>query len=164
MQATGATEKHLQSLALADLITRISNENGDHSQFTIHNSQFTISLAIPHDDVLLAVMRLRGAEIYYRIVNLLSAAAQPVSVSDIYAQTGANINHLRKLVKLDLIRFGSEEVWRDPLADRDFMPAQAPQLTTDQVRAWGRVKVEMIKAEERRQKAEVSLQPSCFMV
>ncbi|MBE2223086.1 MAG: primosomal protein N' [Anaerolineae bacterium] len=148
LQATNATEKHLQSLAEAGLLTRTP------SQSTIHNSQFIISLSIPHSAILPAVMRLRGAETYYNIITLLTAAAQPVSISDIYAETGANITHLRKLVKLDLIRFGSEEVWRDPLADRDFTPAFAPQLTTDQVRAWGRVKVAMIKAEGERQNAE----------
>ena len=60
----------------------------------------------------------------------------------------ANLNHLKKWVKLDLIRLGAEEVWRDPLADRDCIPADAPQLTLDQARIWGRVKVAMIEAED----------------
>ncbi len=149
LQATNATPKHLQSLVDADLITRTRSQfTSDQGSPTI--SQFIIGLAVPPNDVLPAVMRLRGAEIYYQIITLLTDAAQPVAIGDIYAETGANISHLRKLAKLDLIRFGAEEVWRDPLADRDFIPATAPQLTTDQVRAWGRVKVAMIKRRRRK--------------
>lgn len=153
LEATGASQKHLQALIEEGLITRT------HSQFTSDQasptiSQFTISLSLPLAAVLPAVMRLRSAEPYYQVITLLTQAAQPVAVSELYAETGANINHLRKLVKLDLIRFGAEEVWRDPLADRDFTPAAAPQLTADQVRAWGRVKVAMINADDERQQGE----------
>jgi primosomal protein N' (replication factor Y) len=93
-------------------------------------------------------LSLRGGESYYRILKLLARAAQAVNISDIYAATGANINHLRKLAKLDLIRLGDVEVWRDPLADRDFVPSEPPLLTADQARVWGRIKVAMIEAEE----------------
>src|SRR5690606_16776666 len=68
--------------------------------------------------------------------------------SDIYEATGATLAHLKKLAQLDLIRFGSEEVWRDPLADRDFVPAEAPLLTPDQARVWGRIKVEMMAGDD----------------
>lgn len=107
----------------------------------------TISLAIPPKAVLGHVLRLRGAETYHRVLTLLARQAQPVELSVIYADTGANLNHLRKLAGLDLIRFGSEEVWRDPLADRDFVPAEAPMLTADQARAWGRIKMAMLETE-----------------
>jgi primosomal protein N' (replication factor Y) len=40
---------------------------------------------------------------------------------------------------LELIRLTSEEVWRDSLADRDFVPAEAPLLTVDQDRVWKRL-------------------------
>ncbi len=80
-------------------------------------------------------MSLRGADPYYKIITLLAEAAQPIALSDIYAKTGTTLSHLRKLAKLDLIRFGAEEVWRDPLADRDFTPAAAPQLPAP---VWGR--------------------------
>lgn len=144
LQATGASQKHLDALVEAGLVTIADLEFGSDES----DLRKAISLALPHNDVLRATMRLRAAETYYNIITLLTTAAQPVAISEIYAETGANITHLRKLVKLDLIRFGAEEVWRDPLADRDFIPAAAPQLTTDQVRAWGRVKVAMINAEE----------------
>ena len=133
-------------------------------QLTIHNSQFTIqnlvssghlqlleesatlSLAIPPKQVLSHILQLRQATTYHNVLTLLAQAAQPVGLSEIYSQTKATINHLRKLAKLDLIRFGSEEVWRDPLADRDFVPADAPLLTADQARVWGRIKMAMLDA------------------
>ena len=93
-------------------------------------------------------MRLRQATTYHDVLTLLAQAAQPVGLSEIYSQTKATINHLRKLAKLDLIRFGSEAVWRDPLADRDFVPAEPPLLTADQARVWGRIKIAMLEAED----------------
>ncbi|MFQ5421741.1 MAG: hypothetical protein ACE5EY_15420, partial [Anaerolineae bacterium] len=143
LAATNATEKHTKALAAANLVRR---DPLDHSQFTIHNSQFIISLAIPQNEALSHIFRLRSAEKYLAVLTLLRDEARPVAVSDIYAATGASITHLRKLVKLDLIRLGAEEVWRDPLADRDFVPADAPRLTKDQSRAWGRVKVAMLES------------------
>ncbi|MFO7680303.1 MAG: primosomal protein N' [Chloroflexota bacterium] len=166
LQATNATPKHIHALIAQGLITQSVPTSDPGSQLTIDNSQLTISLALHPSALLPAVMRLRGAEIYHRLLTFLADAAQPVALSELYATTTATLTHLRKLEKLDLIRFGAEEVWRDPLADRDFTPAAAPPLTTDQVRAWGRVKVAMIKAEEGKaegkgQKAEnSSLTPS----
>ncbi|MCB9008372.1 MAG: primosomal protein N' [Ardenticatenaceae bacterium] len=129
------------------------------SQSTIHNLEAegfieslqepaTLSLAIPPKQVLSRILQLRQATTYHDILTLLAHAAQPVSLTDIYAQTKATINHLRKLAKLDLIRFGSEEVWRDPLADRDFVPAEPPLLTADQARVWGRIKMAMLGVDE----------------
>ncbi len=161
LAAAGVTKKHIQALIDAKLIIREqstvsreqstensqqSTENDKYSQSTIHNSPFII-LAVSHKEALTHILRLRKAEKYHHILTLLTQEARPVPVSDIYAQTGTNIAHLRKLVNLDLIRLGSEEVWRDPLADRDFVPAEAPMLTADQARAWGRVKVTMLESE-----------------
>ena len=152
LEATGATPEHLQKLAVLGLINRIPAQtitvpSDDNSQFII-DQPAAVSLSIAHQNVLAHILRLRGAEKYHQILTLLTQEARPVPVSAIYAQTGASIAHLRKLVKLDLIRLGSEEVWRDPLADRDFVPAAPPLLTADQARAWGRVKVAMMEQDE----------------
>src|SRR5690606_34230445 len=74
--------------------------------------------------------------------------ARAVPVSEIYAATGATLQHLRRLSELDLVRLGDEHVWRDSLADRDFAPADPPELTLDQARVWGRIKVAMMVAAE----------------
>ena len=80
------------------------------------------------------------------MLHHLATAAQPVPVTDIYAETGATITHLRKLARLDLIRLGDEAVWRDSLADRDFVPVDPPLLTHDQTRL-GRIKSDMLDDE-----------------
>ena len=149
--ATNTTPKHLQALADAQLITRIPAEqlviSSDADEPLIVDQPTAVNLAISSKNTLGQIFRLRHAETYQRVLSLLTREAQPVSISEVYAETSANINHLRKLVKLDLIRLGSEEVWRDPLADRDFIPAEQPLLTHDQARAWGRIKIAMINSE-----------------
>ncbi|MBP6016753.1 MAG: primosomal protein N' [Candidatus Promineofilum sp.] len=107
-----------------------------------------ISLAVPRRRVVGHVLRLRGAEIYGRILAVLAREARAVPIGEIYEATGANLSHLRRLAELDLVRLGDEHVWRDSLADRDFAPADPPELTLDQARVWGRIKVAMIEASE----------------
>ncbi len=158
LSATGTDESHLIALQEAGLIS-ISDFGFQDSETSPPGAQ-TVSLAISPQDAFAHALELRGANKYHAILTLLAQAAQPLSLSDIYAQTGATISHLRRLVKLDLIRLGAEEVWRDPLADRDFMPATAPTLTIDQARVWGRVKVAMIEVEEQRNEADAPLLPS----
>jgi hypothetical protein len=68
-----------------------------------------------------------------------------VPISEITAATKATRAHLNKLADLGLIRYGAEEVWRDPLADKDYPIAEQPLLTTDQARIWGRVKVALLE-------------------
>jgi primosomal protein N' (replication factor Y) len=148
---------------LADLFAQLPSPLDqltiNHSRLTINHlidsghletleEPATLSLAIPPKQVLGHILQLRQATTYHDILRLLAREAQPVNLSDIYAETKATITHLRKLAKLDLIRFGSEEVWRDPLADRDFVPAEPPMLTTDQARVWGRIKMAVLHAEE----------------
>ncbi|MFW6042438.1 MAG: replication restart helicase PriA [Chloroflexota bacterium] len=99
-----------------------------------------VSLAISRQETLRHIFELRNGQNYYAVLDLLRQAAQPLPVSDVYAETDGSMYHLRRLEKQGLIRFGSEEVWRDPLADRDFVPTEAPQLTTDQWRVWQQIK------------------------
>ncbi|MCL4869677.1 MAG: primosomal protein N' [Anaerolineae bacterium] len=106
----------------------------------------SLSLAIPPKAVLSHIFTLRHAALYEAILNRLRGRAQPISTTELYAETGATLSHLKKLIALDLIRVSQEEIWRDPLADRDFTPAEAPLLTHDQARIWGRVKVAMLMA------------------
>ena len=54
----------------------------------------------------------------------------------------------QRLAGLDLVALRATEVWRDSLADRDFAPAEPPELALDQARVWGRIKVAMIEGEE----------------
>lgn len=108
----------------------------------------TVSLLLSPRETEKYLFDYRGGEKYYQVLRLLIEAAAPVSISEIYESTGVTINHLRKLRELELIRFGEEEVWRDPLADRDFVPAQPPQLTSDQREVWLAIKRRMSAEKE----------------
>lgn len=160
LAATGATGKHLEALQAANLIQisdsgqEISPQALPNQQASILNPQSLLSLAIPPDAAFAHALRLRGAEKYQAIITLLAQEARAVPISQLCAQTGATTAHLNRLAKLDLIRLSAEEVWRDPLADRDFVPASAPTLTMDQARAWGRIKIAMMAAEETDEVAE----------
>ncbi len=114
----------------------------------IEQQPAAISLAVPARKVMGHILRLRGAEAYGRVLDYLAEQAQAVPVGRVYEATGATLRHLRRLAELDLLRFGDEHVWRDSLADRDFAPAEPPELTLDQARVWGRIKVAMIEAGE----------------
>ena len=69
-------------------------------------------------------------------LRLLVRENKEVDVSWIYAACGANAADLRFLEKLGMVRFGGQEVLRDPLAGKKFEPATVPKLTADQERAW----------------------------
>jgi len=101
----------------------------------------TLSLAISDEDAFQEALRLKGAERYLSILSLLTREAQPVPLSTIYSETDSSINHLRRLEKLNLIRFRSEEVWRDSLADRDFVPMSPLKLTNDQAKVMSQLQI-----------------------
>ncbi len=101
----------------------------------------SLSLALTAEGVLMHALRLRSAEKYYLVLSFLAREAQPVVLSDIFAETGCTLAHLRRLEKLDLIRFFAEEVWRDSLSDHDFVPVSPPVLTADQEQVWADLKV-----------------------
>ncbi len=107
----------------------------------------TIGLAVSRDELLKVVLELKKGSTYFGILDLLAREAQAVPISEIYASTGANLNHLHRLARLDLVRLSSAEVWRDPLADRDFVPSQAPELTADQMQVWEAIKAFMKPGE-----------------
>ncbi|MCO5199310.1 MAG: primosomal protein N' [Anaerolineae bacterium] len=150
LAATGATTKHLAKLEADGLIHRFAGEtvsvetDGEVLEVV---QPAAVGLAIRPKETLGHILRLRGAQKYNTVLHHLATAAQPVPVTDIYAETGATITHLRKLAKLDLIRLGDEAVWRDSLADRDFVPVDPPLLTHDQARVWGRIKSDMLDDE-----------------
>lgn len=119
-----------------------------------------IGLAVSPKEAVHHLYRLRHAERYDKVLALLTKEARVLPIAEIYAATDTTLTHLKRLADLDLIRLGAEEVWRDPLADRDFAPAEAPRLTADQARAWGRIKIAMIEGDDRERPFDVrSLTP-----
>lgn len=79
------------------------------------------------------------SEYYSVILDLLQAERGPVEISRVYDETGCGRYHLNKLEERGLVAFGSEEVWRDPLADEVFVPTEPPPLTPDQRVVWEEV-------------------------
>ncbi len=70
------------------------------------------------------------------IVELLILEGEPLEVAWIYAESGASLSDLNQLRDEGIIALSEAEVWRDPLAQMDFVPVYAPRLTTDQAKAW----------------------------
>ncbi len=159
LAATGATKKHLTQLEADNLIERVPEKlfeverpDGEMAQLV---EEAVVGLAIQRRQTLGHILRLRKAEKYHAILTLLAEAAQPVPFGEIYEQTGTSRTYLNKLEELQLIRFRSDHVWRNPLADRDFVPTTAPPLTFDQAKVWDEVRV-MMGAEPFSQPAHTS--------
>ena len=110
----------------------------------------TLGLARTGQDTFEDALTLRRAKIYQDVLSFLTDAAQPVPIGMIQKSTGCTLNHLRRLEKLDLIRFSTEEIWRDSLADRDFIPVSAPELTIKQNDVWVRLQELIDEAEQDR--------------
>ncbi|MFQ5923089.1 MAG: primosomal protein N', partial [Anaerolineales bacterium] len=73
------------------------------------------------------------------VLETLVGQGHPLQTSAIYARTGANSSDLRYLEERGLVGFGGLEVWRDPVADLEFVPADPPKLTVDQKRVWSEI-------------------------
>jgi len=73
------------------------------------------------------------------VLNYLVTQTEPVWVSWAYAETGCTLADLKALEQLGLVELSEGELLRDPLADRDYVPTQAPLLTADQSTAWAAI-------------------------
>ncbi|MCC6188883.1 MAG: primosomal protein N' [Anaerolineales bacterium] len=80
------------------------------------------------------------------ILDFLAGDFEPVDVSWVYAQTGANLQDLKDLAEIGLVDLGEAEVWRDSLAGKEFVPVEPPELTPDQQAVWAAVDA-VIKAQ-----------------
>ena len=69
-------------------------------------------------------------------MRVLVNEPQEMDVSWVYASSGANAADLRYLEKQGLVSFGEQQVWRNPLADRETAADIVPQLTADQASVW----------------------------
>ncbi len=74
------------------------------------------------------------------VLELLVAQGHALQVSQVYSETGANSADLRFLEKRELVGFRGLEVWRDPVAELEFVAAEPPELTEDQLRVWDEIR------------------------
>jgi primosomal protein N' len=84
--------------------------------------------------------------------DFLRQQTYPLEVTAVYAATGATAVMLNALVKQGLAQFGERLVWRDSLADRDFVASQPLALTDEQQQAWN-----VIRAAMRRYQGTIDL-------
>lgn len=75
-----------------------------------------------------------------RIVKLLARFPQGLDASVVYDETGANASTLKALEDRGLVARGSRSVYRDSLADHDFIPTEQLELTGDQQRVWNSIR------------------------
>jgi primosomal protein N' (replication factor Y) len=73
------------------------------------------------------------------MLQALLQASAPLDVSVLYAESGGNLNDLRFLEQRGLVSLGESEIWRNPLAQYDHQPLEAPALTQDQQSVWEKI-------------------------
>ena len=69
-------------------------------------------------------------------MDALAGEAGPVWVGWLYAEANTDLDTLRELAAAGLIHLAEAEIWRDPLAGKEFVADKAPALTEDQARVW----------------------------
>lgn len=79
---------------------------------------------------------LHRLDVYTSILDFLKVRGDLASVSEVYAKTDSSLYYLRKLAERGLVRIEEREVWREPLAGREFVLAAPPKLTPDQEAVW----------------------------
>jgi primosomal protein N' (replication factor Y) len=70
------------------------------------------------------------------IIETMIDEGEPIEIPWIYAETGAKPADLRKLESEGIVALSQAEVWRDPLAQMDFVSSHPPTLTSDQKNVW----------------------------
>ena len=104
----------------------------------------TVRLAVPAQQVAPALDNLgrpggKAADRRGAVLEFLARQTQPLETGRVYSATGANSADLRYLEAQGLIASAGREVWRDPLAELEVLPAEPPVLTPDQAAAWKRI-------------------------
>ncbi|MFQ6058669.1 MAG: primosomal protein N', partial [Anaerolineae bacterium] len=79
--------------------------------------------------------QLRRAPRQRAIIEYLAEQGE-APVAEIYARVGGSSATLSALAEKGLIAIEEQEVWRDPLEGRTFVPTAPPKLTPDQEAAW----------------------------
>ncbi|MBE0688539.1 MAG: primosomal protein N' [Anaerolineae bacterium] len=96
----------------------------------------TLTIDRPEPEVLAYLADLRHISKPGRILRQLAHENESVAVNWIYAQSDAKLHDLKRLEEYGLIAFGDQEVWRDTVAAREFVPTSAPPLSAEQAASW----------------------------
>ncbi|MFQ5854920.1 MAG: primosomal protein N' [Anaerolineae bacterium] len=119
-------------------------------------TQRVARLAVEPDDTVFE--ELSRAPAQTAIVELL-AEEGPLPTSEIHAAAGGSSTTLRVLENKGIIVLEDQEVWRDPLEGKTFLPDEPPMLTPDQQAAWNviRLTIRNPKSEIRNPKSQTLL-------
>jgi primosomal protein N' (replication factor Y) len=98
----------------------------------------TVQLATDRDSasVQAEAMSLRANSKRRRILEFLLADPGPHEAHALLAETGADNGALKRLIDGQWVHIGSEAIWRDPLAGKEFVSVTAPSLTRGQAECW----------------------------
>jgi primosomal protein N' len=96
----------------------------------------TVSLNLEADEVLRAILELRGSTEHTAVLDLLEREEGPIWVGWVYAQTNAKLDTLQALAEAGLVAIDETRRWRDPLTDKSFVLEHPPRLTPEQDAAW----------------------------
>lgn len=100
----------------------------------------TAELRLTPDETRTRIIALRGGQADLDVLTVLARAAEEVPVREVYAETGADHARLARLAEEGLVVLGEAETWRDPLAEKEFVPTLAPPLTADQEQVWDQIR------------------------
>ena len=103
---------------------------------TNKDEQDLIFLSLPPESVDEVLLNLRRGETEWQLLQLLAQAKDTISKSELLKQTKATPAQFERLIEAQLIHVDDQRVYRDSLADRDFIPALPPKLTDEQTGVW----------------------------
>jgi primosomal protein N' (replication factor Y) len=116
----------------------------------------TVTLTLPLDELLDAILELRGTARQAAVLDLLEREEGRVWVGWVYAQTDATLDTLRSLAEAGLVTLDEARRWRDPLADQTFVLEHPPQLTPEQEAVWQVIEKTIRESQDQ----PTSIQPS----
>ncbi len=94
------------------------------------------------------------------VLDFLADEFEPVDVSWVYAESGADLQDLKTLAELGLVELGEAEAVRDSLAGQEFALAAPPALTPDQQKVWEVIYQRIERMERIENSFSVSSAPS----
>jgi len=121
------SKRVLNHLVAEGLVFLEPDEDGEQDLIFLDASQETV------DEML---MEWRGSKPYLQILHHIADSPHTMTITQAMRETNSTRHYINKLLDDGLLELQEEQVWRDSLTDRDFIPKIAPKLTPDQQAVW----------------------------
>lgn len=121
------TKRVLNHLVAEGLIFLEPDDHGEQDLIFLDASQETVDKML---------MEWRGSKPYLQILHHIAESPYTMTIAQVAQETKSPRRYVQKLIDDKLIELKEEQVWRDSLSDRDFIPTIAPKLTPDQENIW----------------------------